>query len=246
SVSVSENGTLAFGATPFDAPITKTITISNTQTSAFATGPLVLSNAAAPAGYALTGFPTVALDNGQSATFDVTLTAVNTGVCNASLNFTGNDTFHAATAIGTLNQHTINLTGLVTDTANHWRVQNFGPGATNSGNAADDASPAGDGIANLLKYSLGLNPLTAYPPGTTSAISFDSAGHLTMSVTKNPAAADVSLAIETSSDLRTWSTAEVVIDQNTPTTLQGHDSKTVSAGQRRFIRLRATSSDSQP
>ena len=43
------------------------------------------------------------------------------------------------------------------------------PAPTNAGDAADNANPAGDGIANLLKYSLGLNPQIAYRPGTAIA-----------------------------------------------------------------------------
>lgn len=248
SVSVSaaplaENGTLAFGSTPFDTPISKTITITNTQTSAFASGPLTLGNAAPPAGYSLAGFPGVALGNGQSVTFDVTLSAANTGLYNAALTFTGNDTFNpslATTGAGSPNQHVLNLAGLVTDTADHWRTQNFGPSATNSGNAADNANPAGDGIANLLKYSLGLNPQVAYPPAAANTAALDNTGHLRMTVNKNPAATDVSLAIEATSDLQTWSSAGITIDQETATTLQAHDNTPISAGQNRFMRLKVS------
>ena len=78
---------------------------------------------------------------------------------------------------------------------NHWRVQNFGPGATNSGDAADNANPTGDGIANLLKYGLGLNPFTSSPIAlrveTDIATRF-----LRMTVTKNPAATDVMLNVQ--------------------------------------------------
>ena len=41
-----------------------------------------------------------------------------------------------------------------------WRAQNFGT-AAGAGEAADDADPDGDGIANLLEFSLGLAPRSA-------------------------------------------------------------------------------------
>lgn len=243
---IVEGGAIALGTTPFDVPLAKMVTITNTQTSAFTTGPLTVSGVSAPAGISVVGFPAAALANGQSATFNVILSGANTGLVNAPLTFSGNDRFSpsiATAAANSPNQHTFRLEGLVTDTADHWRTQNFGAGATNSGAAADGANPAGDGIVNLLKYSLGLNPQVAYPPGTANAIGLDPYGFLTMTVSKNPAATDVTLAVEASSDLlapSAWSTDGVTVDQDTLTTLQAHDGVPISAVGSRFIRLRAT------
>jgi hypothetical protein len=50
------------------------------------------------------------------------------------------------------------LTSLAT-----WRQTYFGA-PQNSGNAANNANPSGDGIANLLAYAYGLNPLASNPP----------------------------------------------------------------------------------
>ncbi len=243
---VAESGVIDFGTMPFDTPVVKTITITNTQTSAFTTGPLTLGNVSAPAGYSVAGFPPAWLGNGQSATIDITLSSSNAGLFEAPLTFTGNDSFNpgiATSGAGFPNQHVINLTGLVTDTADHWREQNFGPGATNSGPAADGANPAGDGIVNLLKYSLGLKPQIAYPPGTISPSDLTPSGFLRMTVARNPAATDVILAIEVTGDLSNpsaWSTTDTIVDHDTRTTLQAHDKTPISAGQNRFIRLKAT------
>ena len=243
---VVENGTLAFGTTSFGTPLARAITITNTQTSAFTTGSLALGNASSPAGFSITGFPAIALGNGQSATFNVALAATDTGAANAALSFTGNDAFNAALATadaGSPNAHVINLTGFVTDTADHWRTQNFGPGATNTGLAADTANPAGDGIANLIKYSLGLDPGVAYSPGTAIATGMDANGRLTMIVPKNPLAADVNLAIEVTGDLNTpsaWDANGTTVDQNTTTIFQAHDNTPMAAAQARFIRLKVT------
>lgn len=246
SVPVAESGTVSFGTTPVATPVTRTITITNTQTSAFTSGPLTLGNVASLAGFSISGFPTVGLGNGASASFNVTLSAADTGSVYGQLSFNGNDAFNpgiASAVGGSPNQHVINLSGLVTDTADHWRTQNFGSGAGNSGNAADDANPAGDGIVNLLKYSLGLDPRIAYPPGTAIVTGTDASGHLTMTVLKNPLAADVSLAIEVTGNLgnpAAWNAAETIIDQNNVTTFQAHDKTPMTEAQVRFIRLKVT------
>jgi hypothetical protein len=243
---VVESGTVAFGSTPFATAITKTVTITNTQTSGFAAGPLTLGNVSVPAGYSIAGFPTTSLANGQSASFTITLSAANPGLVNAPLTFSGNDTFNAGLAAlvaGSPNQHVINLAGLVTDTADHWRQQYFGPGAINAGDAADTANPAGDGISNLIKYGLGLNPLVAASPGAVFTTGLDPSGYLRMTVAKNPAAADVRLAIEVTGDLgnpSAWDAAGTTVEQDTATTLQARDNTPISAAQGRFIRLKVT------
>ena len=243
---VVENGTLAFGTTPVGTPVARTVTITNTQTSSFASGPLTLGGVTAPAGFSVSGFPASPLANGQSATFNLTLPAADTGAIGAPLTFTGNDSYNPAIATGAPglpNQHTINLSGLVTDTVTHWRTQKFGAGATNSDDAADTANPAGDGIVNLVKYTLGLDPHVAYPPTTAVATALDASGHLTMTVAKNPLAADVNLAIEVTGDIGTpsaWNAAGTTVDQNTSSLFQAHDNTPISAAQARFIRLKVT------
>ncbi len=242
TVPVAEGGTIALGSTPFDTPFTATVTITNTQTSPFTTGPLILGNLSAPGSFSVAGFPATALANGQSATFDVNLPAGNPGLFNAPLTFTGNDSFNPAlalTAAGLPNQHIINLSGLVTDTADHWRQTYFGPGATNSGPSADDANPAGDGIKNLLKYTLGLSPHIAYPPTTGITVDLTTTGALRMTVARNPAATDVVMRIEVNGNLNAaeWSESGTTVDQASETLLQAHDDTLLSSGLSRFIRL---------
>ncbi|MEP6809967.1 MAG: choice-of-anchor Q domain-containing protein [Chthoniobacterales bacterium] len=242
-IPLPEAGALAFGTTPFDNPVVQTVTVTNTQTSAFSTGPLQLAGLYAPTGYTSASFPGGSLGNGESTTFTVTLSAVNGGLFNAPLTFTGNDAYDPALALaqaGSPNQHTFQLTGLVTDTIDHWRRTYFGPNATNSGNAADDANPSGDGIVNLLKYSLGLNPLLSYAPGTGLTTALDSTGHLRMTVGKNPAATDLAFAIQVGGDLAGWTINGTTVEQNTPTLLQAHDNASAIDVARRFIRLQVT------
>lgn len=243
AVPIPENGMLDFGSTPFDTPLVKSVTITNTQTSAFTSGLLLLANVSPPAGVSISSFPAAALANGESATFTVTLNSAIPGLFNAPLTFTGNDAFNpslASIGTGSPNSHAMSLAALITDTMAHWREQHFGPGAGNNILAADDANPAGDGIVNLLKYSLGLDPNVPCTTGASINTTPDPAGFLKMTVAKNPAATDVSLAIEVTGDLGSWSTAGTTIDINTPTTLQAHDNTPMSNASARFIRLRAT------
>ena len=111
---------------------------------------------------------------------------------------------------------------------------------SNTGAAADSAVTAGDGLSNLLKYALGLNPLLpAVSPITQSTTS----GYLQLSVPKNPAATDVVYTVEVTGDVTnpaSWTATGTTVDQNTATLLQVHDNTLASAGAARFIRLQVT------
>ena len=117
-----------------------------------------------------------------------------------------------------------------------WRQLWFGT-TTNTGTAADTYVGSSDGMANLLKYALGLNPTTA----TTNPVTGDiSTGHLRLTTTRNTNATDVTLSGQVSGNLTTWTTNGTVVDQN-GAVFQVHDSATVTGGTNRFMRLRVTS-----
>ncbi|MEK7951317.1 beta strand repeat-containing protein [Luteolibacter soli] len=90
-----------------------------------------------------------------------------------------------------------------------WRLSHFGT-LENSGNTADTASYANDGISNLMKYALGLDPLVAAnPPALTAAVSGSSDpllnDRLAIRFTlPNPAPGDVTYTVQASPDLITW------------------------------------------
>lgn len=131
--------------------------------------------------------------------------------------------------------------GVVTSSSNtpiqSWRQQWFGTTA-NAGAAADAAIATSDGMPNLLKYALGLNPLIA----TNSPVVGDiTTGHLRLTTPKNPGATDVSFYVEVTGSLKsTWTTSGTTIDQNTATLLQVHDNTAVGSSGERFIRLHVT------
>ena len=120
-----------------------------------------------------------------------------------------------------------------------WRYQYFGTTA-NTGNAADTANPSGDGLANIVKYALGLNPLVP----TASPVTVDvSTGYLRLTTPKNANATDVTVAVQVNGDLTNpsgWTTNGTTVDQNTPTMLQVQDATAVSNAAARFLRLNVT------
>ena len=117
-----------------------------------------------------------------------------------------------------------------------WRQLWFGT-VNNTDPAADTYVGSSDGMANLLKYALGLNPTFATNNPVTGDIS---TGHLRLTTPRNTNATDVTLSGWVSGDLTTWTTNGTVVDQNNAV-FQVHDSAPVAGGTNRFLRLRVTS-----
>jgi 1-phosphatidylinositol phosphodiesterase len=137
-------------------------------------------------------------------------------------------------------QATLNLSVTLTPTQ-AWQFEYFGENAGNPGVAGDAADPDGDGMLNLLEYSLGTHPRAA----TASSISHEvmtvgGSRHLRMIIPKNSAATDLIYNVQATSDLsqsNTWSGAGLVIETNTSSQLIVRD--TVD-GPRRFMRLQVS------
>ncbi len=119
-----------------------------------------------------------------------------------------------------------------------WRFQYFGTSA-NTGAAADTAVASSDGMPNLLKYALGLNPSVAATNPITGDIT---TGHLRLTVPRNPNATDITFLVELTSSLTapSWTTDGTTNDQNLPSLLQVHDNSPVASTSSRFIRLHVT------
>jgi len=88
-------------------------------------------------------------------------------------------------------------------------VQNFGqwiaaafPGVTNTNFVAMTAIPAHDGMANLLKYFMGLNPAKQASLPITCAL--DGHGNLVIGFRMSKNLTGVSYSIDQSTDLETW------------------------------------------
>ena len=88
-----------------------------------------------------------------------------------------------------------------------WRQQYFGSDQ-NSGNAADLATPDGDGIPNLVKYALlmtpGQNGSARLPQAAMTGTS--GSRRLTLTFQRDPSRSDVTIVVEAQSGLGgTWS-----------------------------------------
>ena len=139
-----------------------------------------------------------------------------------------------------------------------WRLRHFGT-ANNEGPAADDANPAGDGLSNLLKYTLGLNPHTDYrgtplhPMEHTGIERIGGHDYVVITLTRDTRVSDAALAILVTRDLVAgpWTALDpldpnlrVRVQPNTPS--EGIETITIrdatpfdAANPRRFLRLRA-------
>ena len=118
-----------------------------------------------------------------------------------------------------------------------WRLQYFGT-TDNSGAAADTAINTSDGMPNLLKYALGLNPLV---PAANPVVGDISTGYLRLTAPKNPDATDISFLVELATNVAgPWTTSGTTVDQNTSTLLQAHYNTPVSSSTEAFIRLHIT------
>jgi hypothetical protein len=100
-----------------------------------------------------------------------------------------------------------NASVVISDTPiNAWKSFYFGANAGNPSIAGDAASPAGDGVSNILKYALGLNPLIK-ATNSLFGSGIDTNGYFAMTYTRpDPPPADINYQVVTSSNLTTWCT----------------------------------------
>jgi hypothetical protein len=119
-----------------------------------------------------------------------------------------------------------------------WRLRWFGT-TTNSGLAADGYVASGDGLANLLKYATGFNPLV---PTTNPAVGDTSSGFLRITSPRNPDATDISFHPDAAADLITggWSSNATTVDISTVTQFQAHANAPVASATNGYLRLRVS------
>lgn len=124
-----------------------------------------------------------------------------------------------------------------------WQAQNWASGGGYADPAADQLlDPDFDGQANLLEYAFGTAPKarSAYPlVYDTATVSTEK--YLRLTVPKNTAATDVTFEVQATSDVsnnNSWSSAGLIIEQNTATTLTVRDNMPMSGGGKRFMRVR--------
>jgi hypothetical protein len=120
-----------------------------------------------------------------------------------------------------------------------WRATNFN-NPSDVGAGANSASPAGDGVPNLVKYALGLSPYTQVTPGQLGVATLQEFGglsYLNLTVDRAACPSDVSVMAETSADLQNWTVTNVTVLTNSTSQLIIMDNTPVSAGQNQFLQL---------
>jgi hypothetical protein len=227
--------------TPTQPPfITSPLTATGTAGSAFSYQITANNN---PTSYNATGLPSYLSVN--------TATGLISGT--ASIRGVGSVTISATNPGG---PDTLTLVLTIVGPYDFWKTQNFTPAQLLNPNiSGDTASASADGISNLEKYGLGLNPNMYYSSATvspyTQLLTVSGTSYLTLTFTQNTNATDVSYSVDASSDLSTWTSInplvpanQVSVLPNTPATgiqtITVKDTQPASMSVRRFMRLRIT------
>jgi len=230
-----------------------TLTISNAGSASSTTNPLTVT-ATLPAGLTSTGMAGTGWttnSNGLSCTRSNTLAAgsnhpvitLNVAVATnapATLQPTfalsgGGDAFSS--------NNTVTSTVTTISPADSWRTQFFGT-TNNSGPTADTSSYAGDGIANLVKYALGMNPTV---PATNGLPEMKVTNNkLSLTFNRQRSATDIVYEVQAAGDLFGFSNATVLWSSasnaygggtNSSQTVTVEDTASTATTNRRFMRL---------
>ena len=180
--------------------------------------------------------PVIIPAGASSATVNITPILLNTtvGQRSVTLGVVGASTYDLATQISD--------TVVIQDTpANSWRLTYFGAEA-NTLAASDTGNWSGDGIPNLIKYALNLNPLVSETNALPTPVV--SGGYLTLTYVPNPAAIDVTFSVVGSTDLAHWGTANVqqavIANPNPPGSVTYYYTTPVGSGGDAFLKLEVT------
>ena len=107
--------------------------------------------------------------------------------------------------------------------------------------SGDTANPTGDGISNLMKYALGMNPNISYS-GTSSQMPYRGVNTVGsnqyLTITFTGTATDVTYSVEVISDLTgTWTTLYSSVLGTAPGTMTVSDTVPMTSTTKRFMRL---------
>jgi hypothetical protein len=128
---------------------------------------------------------------------------------------------------------------IVMSPVQQWQALHFGPNFASNPLAALNANPSGDGISNLVKYALGLDPSVSAVSGLPKVEVDRDRGILTLTYTKAISATDVAYIVIWSDSFDSWSsngvTEELVSDDGVIQTVRAKVA--LGPGVKRFIRL---------
>ncbi len=122
-----------------------------------------------------------------------------------------------------------------------WLQQHFGT-TDATGSRAPTANPAGDGLANLMKYALGLDPNTAYSAADAGLAlgQTNVSGQDFLTYTFTGTASDVTYIVEATNAVGEPWTAIYTHSGSAPGTVTVNDTQPLSSATKRFLRLRVT------
>jgi hypothetical protein len=180
----------------------------------------------------------------RSTTSGGPYTSLATGLTNSSYTDSavtvGNAYFYVVTATNAIGEGSpsVEATATPLNALQAWRLAKFGTSA-NTGIAADSANPTGDGIPNLMKYALGLDPLSTNAAARPLAILTNGYLQMTFSRTNDPL---LIYSVEGTADFTAWTNIwSSTGASNVPGPVTVRDTNTpVSGTTRRFLRLRVT------
>ena len=176
----------------------------------------------------------------------VVLNGDNTITYTPASNYTGSDSFtysvmdgRGSTAVGTVSV-TVNVT-----------AQGFSAWASANGltgnNALPSADPAHDGISNLIKYALGLNPnavVSNITNGTTPGLPwvFVQGSNLCMIYQKDTTKTDISYHSQSTATLSSWDTSGIteVVESTSGNIQTIQASVPLGSNTKQFMRLQVT------
>ena len=189
--------------------------------------------------YTATGSPNPTFSANPS-TLPAGLTLTSAGLLSGTPTATGSYSGVVTASNGVSPAATQNLTINIYSTYNSWVAQE---GLTGN-QALQTAIVSPDGITNLMKYALGLNPFTTYNPGSAGlpvvkTQNFSGTNYLTLGFTG--VAADVTYTVQASSNLTgPWSTIYTYSGPPPPGTVTVQDTQPESASPNRFMHLIVT------
>jgi hypothetical protein len=132
----------------------------------------------------------------------------------------------------------------VIDELQQWRMQNFGT-VVSAGQAADDYDFCGDGLTNIAKYALGLNPklpvrtyTTGFTPGKPRVET--SGGQLFLIYVRPTDRTGILYQVRVSDDLKNWTPLTDQADGTSGTFERRKASVTMNAPQSKFIDLQVS------
>jgi len=122
----------------------------------------------------------------------------------------------------------LSVSGQVPESLAAWRAA-YGP---------DDATPAGDGVPNLLKYALGLDPLVVAARESLPMFEWDG-DFAALRVARLSRREDVDYVVQFSSDLVKWTsgTPVSVTVEDSPALLLVRDATPADEADQRYLRL---------